>query len=41
MLVRMAHPTVDPLTLREQSSLLRGISARLGFKYLLAMVVLF
>ena len=32
MLVRMAHPTVDPLTLREQSSLLRGISARLGFK---------
>ena len=30
--VRMAHPTVDPLTLREQSSLLQVISTRLRFK---------
>ncbi|MDH1731793.1 hypothetical protein N5F00_20050, partial [Pseudomonas chengduensis] len=41
MPLRMAHPTVDPLTLREQSSLLQVISTRLRFKYLLAMVVLF
>ncbi|MGF0337940.1 hypothetical protein, partial [Ectopseudomonas toyotomiensis] len=39
--VRAAPPAIDPLTLREQSSLLQVISTRLRFKYLLAMVVLF